>query len=55
MSSTSPPETAVVGPISRRAQPVATALGPVGWARANLFNSWWSSAVTLLLLFRTPC
>ena len=26
-------------------------LGPVAWLRANLFNSWWSSAVTLVLLY----
>ena len=37
-------------PIIRNA-PAGAGLGPVGWARANLFNSWWSSAVTLLLAY----
>ncbi len=37
-------------PIVRR-PPLGAGLGPVGWARANLFNSWWSSAVTILLLY----
>lgn len=32
-----------------RAAPSMLALGPIAWARANLFNSWVSSAVTLLL------
>ena len=30
-----------------REQQKAAALGPWGWARANLFGSWWSTAVTL--------
>ncbi len=30
-------------------QPPASVRGPVGWARANLFSSWWSTAVTLAL------
>lgn len=31
--------------------PARRGSGPIGWARANLFNSWWSTAVTLLLLY----
>ena len=34
-----------------RERPVAQVPGPVAWLRANLFNSWWSSAVTILLLY----
>jgi general L-amino acid transport system permease protein len=30
-------------------RPPAIVLGPWGWARANLFSSWWSTAVTLAL------
>src|SRR5579883_3181201 len=29
----------------------ARAFDPVGWARANLFNAWWSSALTLVLIY----
>jgi general L-amino acid transport system permease protein len=32
-----------------RERPVAGGTGPWAWARANLFGSWWSTAVTLLL------
>jgi general L-amino acid transport system permease protein len=32
-----------------RARPPVGSTGPVGWARANLFGTWWSTAVTLLL------
>jgi general L-amino acid transport system permease protein len=32
-----------------RARPTVASLGPVGWARANLFNTWLSTAVTLVL------
>src|SRR5271169_6778885 len=32
-----------------RARPPVGSTGPVGWARANLFGNWWSTAVTLLL------
>jgi general L-amino acid transport system permease protein len=32
-----------------RESPPAGSTGPWGWARANLFGSWWSTAVTLLL------
>ncbi|MFT8244056.1 amino acid ABC transporter permease [Roseomonas sp. BN140053] len=31
--------------------PPATVVGPVAWFRANLFSSWWSTAVTLLLAY----
>jgi len=37
-------------PITRRA-PMGAGFAPVAWARANLFNSWLSSAVTLLLAY----
>ncbi|MBV9750035.1 MAG: amino acid ABC transporter permease [Acetobacteraceae bacterium] len=36
-------------PIARASLPPAVRLGPVAWLRANLFSSWWSTAVTLLL------
>ena len=32
-----------------REQPPAGTTGPLAWLRANLFGSWWSTAVTLLL------
>src|ERR1700678_2981616 len=32
-----------------RERPPASVVGPVAWARRNLFGSWWSSAVTILL------
>jgi general L-amino acid transport system permease protein len=34
-----------------RPSPEVGRLGIVGWLRANLFSSWWSSAVTLVLLY----
>src|SRR4051794_13720619 len=34
-----------------RAPPLAAGVGPLGWARANLFNSVPSTAVTLVLLY----
>jgi general L-amino acid transport system permease protein len=37
-------------PIVRRA-PAGAGFAPVAWARANLFNSWLSSAVTVLLAY----
>ncbi|HYZ21589.1 MAG TPA: amino acid ABC transporter permease, partial [Rhodopila sp.] len=37
-------------PISRP-PPLAAGVGPLGWARANLFNSVPSTAVTLVLLY----
>ena len=38
-------------PIVREARPSALRLGPAAWLRANLFSSWWSTAVTLLLCY----
>jgi general L-amino acid transport system permease protein len=32
-----------------RERPPTGSTGPLGWARANLFGSWWSTAITLLL------
>ena len=32
-----------------RDRPPAGTTGPLGWLRANLFGTWWSTAVTLLL------
>ncbi|CAH2600490.1 putative ABC transporter membrane subunit YhdY [Rhodovastum atsumiense] len=46
-------ESAVTGtvpvPTTARARPPVGTVGPVAWLRANLFNSWWSSAITILL------
>jgi general L-amino acid transport system permease protein len=36
-------------PVAARAQPPAGSTGPWGWARTNLFGSWWSTALTLAL------
>src|SRR4051812_18239015 len=36
-------------PAPAREQEKATGLGPWGWLRANLFSTWWSTAVTLAL------
>ena len=36
-------------PIARGGRPPLVRLGPAAWLRANLFGSWWSTAVTLLL------
>jgi general L-amino acid transport system permease protein len=41
---------AVFTPKEERAPPVRLT-GPIGWARQNLFGSWLSSAVTLLLIY----
>ncbi len=38
-------------PVARRAQPSVLALGPIAWARANLFGTIWSSLVTLALAY----
>ena len=38
-------------PIARINRPPAIRLGPAAWLRANLFSSWWSTAVTLVLGF----
>jgi general L-amino acid transport system permease protein len=43
--------TADAAPVPARTQPATAMVGPVAWARANLFNSWWSTAVTLVLLY----
>ena len=37
--------------VARRDQPPALVAGPLAWARANLFNSIWSSFVTLALAY----
>jgi len=43
-------QTAVLGTSAPvREQPPASLVGPWAWARRNLFGSWWSSAVTILL------
>jgi general L-amino acid transport system permease protein len=43
-------QTAVLGASAPvREQPPASLVGPWPWARRNLFGSWWSSAVTMLL------
>jgi general L-amino acid transport system permease protein len=42
---------ATATPLQARAQPTIGMVGPLGWARANLFNSWWSTAVSLVLLY----
>jgi general L-amino acid transport system permease protein len=36
-------------PTEARAQTAVASLGPWAWLRANLLNSWWSTAVTLAL------
>jgi general L-amino acid transport system permease protein len=38
-------------PLPHRERPPLLAAGPLGWARANLFNSWLSTAVTLALAY----
>jgi len=38
-------------PVPERAHPPMMVAGPLAWARANLFNSVWSSAVTLALAY----
>jgi len=35
--------------IAARARPAVARTGPLAWARANLFDSWWSTALTLAL------
>ena len=35
-------------PLPERARPPASVYGPWAWMRANLFSSWWSTAVTLV-------
>jgi general L-amino acid transport system permease protein len=36
-------------PVPSRDQPPASVYGPWAWLRANLFSSWWSTALSLLL------
>jgi len=43
--------TTVSTPASTREHPPLLVAGPVAWLRRNLFNSWWSTAVTLALLY----
>ncbi len=43
-----------LAPPTEVARPRVAALGPVAWARANLFGSWASTAVTLVLA-RSSC
>jgi general L-amino acid transport system permease protein len=43
--------TADAAPLPARDKPTVSTIGPIAWARANLFNSWWSTAVTLVLLY----
>ena len=38
-------------PILRASRPASVRLGPAAWLRANLFSSWWSTALTLLLSY----
>jgi general L-amino acid transport system permease protein len=38
-------------PAASRERPPADLVGPIAWLRANLFGSWWSSAITLLLIY----
>jgi len=41
----------VPGEASAPRRPPITAIGPLAWIRANLFSSWLSTAVTLVLLY----
>ena len=42
-------DSAVVIEAEGRERPPAGSVGPVAWLRANLFGSWWSTAITLAL------
>lgn len=44
------PRPAAVGPAEARRPPISV-VGPVAWARASLFSSWWSTAITLVLAY----
>ncbi|RKK02598.1 ABC transporter permease subunit [Pseudoroseomonas wenyumeiae] len=44
------PRPAAVGPAEARRPPMSV-VGPVAWARASLFSSWWSTAITLALAY----
>jgi general L-amino acid transport system permease protein len=43
--------TTISPPSATREQPPLLVAGPVAWLRNNLFNSWWSTAVTLALIY----
>jgi len=43
--------TADAAPLPARNRPSVVSAGPVAWARKNLFGSWWSTAVTLVLIY----
>jgi general L-amino acid transport system permease protein len=49
MSQTTVDQVAEPGYTAARDRPPTGTTGPWGWARANLFGSWWSTAVTLVL------
>jgi general L-amino acid transport system permease protein len=38
-------------PAPARERPPSGTVGPIAWLRANLFNSWWSAAITLALIY----
>ena len=46
-------DTTIAGPsyTTAREQPPSGTVGPWAWARENLFGSWWSTAVTLVLAY----
>jgi general L-amino acid transport system permease protein len=44
------PRQAAIGPAEARRPPL-TVVGPIAWARASLFSSWWSTAITLVLAY----
>lgn len=44
------PRPAAIGPAEARRPPI-TVVGPIAWARASLFSSWWSTAITLVLAY----
>jgi general L-amino acid transport system permease protein len=44
------PRPAAIG-LAEARRPPLTAVGPIAWARASLFSSWWSTAVTLVLAY----
>jgi general L-amino acid transport system permease protein len=48
MSETTVPGLVAAGAAPRERPPAGT-VGPLAWLRTNLFGSWWSTAVTLLL------
>jgi general L-amino acid transport system permease protein len=44
------PRPAAIGPAEMRRPPL-TVVGPIAWAKASLFSSWWSTAITLVLAY----